>query len=188
MPLSEAYLQSRYTAGRWYLTGRALRPFCLDLLEQLEAIGSPCIQHGAPVTLDDLRIAATICSAPHGQGIRRIYQFTSWLYWRLIGRRIYSVSQEYDRWQAYLVDNYSTPQIWTKKSDTKARPLSTPWTLALEIKLVQAGYLSSQARRMPLGLAVWIGLALSEAAGGARPMTDEEQAIINQLEAMKTHV
>lgn len=184
MGLSVDYLAARFTAARWLLTGRVMRPFCLDYLEQLEAIDSPCIRHGQVMTLDDLRAAANICSAPIGTGYLRVYRPLSWLAWR-ITRRLYSLPLEQRRWEAYLADNYTTPRVWTKPDKGAPRLVSTPWSLSIELRLLSAGYPYSRVRSMPLGLAVHIALAISESEGGARVMSEAEASILETLKAAR---
>jgi hypothetical protein len=86
--------------------GLRMRPLSLGHAFALEAIGNP-FYHGKLGTLDELRLAAWMCSRPP----LALPQTTGWRYklWRW-GTDKANLSAEVTRWRAYVAD-YVAPAI-----------------------------------------------------------------------------
>jgi len=159
--------------------GLRMRPLSLGHAFALEAIGNP-FYHGQLGTLDELRIAAWMCSRPP----LALPQTTGWRYklWRW-GTDKADFDAEVARWKAYVADYVAPPQLWSKApkpGEQRAEPSKIPHNLSTVVRLMRLGMSEERAWATPVGVAAWYEAAAFEAKQGARLdiVTDSERLAI----------
>jgi hypothetical protein len=161
--------------------GLRMRPLSLGHSFALEAIGNP-FYHGQLGTLDELRIAAWMCSRPP----LALPQTTGWRYklWR--GTDKADFDAEVARWKAYVADYVAPPQLWNKApkaGEQRVEPSKIPHNLSTVVRLMRLGMSEERAWATPVGVAAWYEAAAFESEQGARLdiVTDDERlAILRQ--------
>jgi hypothetical protein len=159
--------------------GLRMRPLSLGHAFTLEAIGNP-FYHGKLGTLDELRLAAWMCSRPP----LALPQTTGWRYklWRW-GTDKADLSAEVTRWRAYVADYVAPPQFWNKApkaGEQRAEPSKIPHNLSSVVRLMRLGFSEERAWATPVGVAAWYEAAAFEAEHGSKLdiVTDAERIAI----------
>jgi hypothetical protein len=174
---AEAFLNADHR-----VCGLRLRPLSIGHAFTLEAIGSP-FYHGQKGDLDQLQLAAWICSRPplapiHARGFR-------FALWQRTASR-FDLETEAARWSVYVGDYCSPPQMWNKapKAGEERREHSRiPSQIITVTRLMRLGISEKQAWETPVGIAAWYEAASFEAETGEHLdiVTDSERvAIIRQ--------
>jgi hypothetical protein len=166
--------------------GLRMRPLSLGHAFALEAVGNP-FYHGQLGTLDELRLAAWMCSrAPLA-----LPETTGWRYklWRW-GTDKADFETEVARWKAYVADYVAPPQLWNKApkaGEQRAEPSKIPHNLFTVVRLMRLGISEERAWATPVGVAAWYEAAAFESEQGARLdiVTDAERLAINQRKLRK---
>lgn len=166
--------------------GLRMRPLSLGHAFALEAIGNP-FYHGQLGTLDELRIAAWMCSRPP----LALPETTGWRYklWRW-GTDKADFDAEVARWKAYVADYVAPPQLWSKApkpGEQRAEPSKIPHNLSTVVRLMRLGMSEERAWATPVGVAAWYEAAAFESEQGARLdiVTDAERLAILKRQLRK---
>jgi hypothetical protein len=166
--------------------GLRMRPLSLGHAFALEAIGNP-FYHGKLGTLDELRIAAWMCSRPP----LALPQTSGWRYklWRW-GTAKADFDAEVARWKAYVADYVAPPQLWNKApkaGEQRHEPSKIPHNLSTVVRLMRLGMSEERAWATPVGVAAWYEAAAFETEQGARLdiVTDAERLAILKRQLRK---
>ena len=153
--------------------GTRLLPFCLRHREALEAIGSPAINTGDPMTPKHLVAAVRILSSRTMEDIRRPNSLRE-SYW--VSRLTFSdkiLAQEMGKLVYYLEAQALWPRFWVKNESAKSNGL--PWPLAVVANLTRNGCTLEEAWTMPESEAIWLHVANTIATGAKVDVVSDEE-------------
>ena len=175
-PIAEAHIHRR--AHR--VLGRQLAPLSLRHLLTLEALGSPLVigraagpavhpDEDTPLHYADIILAVDICASTTEAQINAVIDPPRSLRRRWRNRRLTRRPRAWwiaqcVQWQTYWDDHMVPPQL-LPTAGKKARHMQLPWQLIAVASLVHRGLSRDTAWWLPVGEALWLDLALADAAG-----------------------
>lgn len=154
--------------------GRRLLPFSLRHRVALEAIGSPAVAPGTPMTPIHMIAAVKILSASTLEEIRNPDTLAD-KFW--LARMSYSPARLIEQvglLSEYMESQEHWPRFWVKESSGKSSGI--PWQLAVIASLVRNGCTLEQAWTMPESEAVWLHIANSIANGSEISVITDAEA------------
>ena len=154
--------------------GKRLLPFCLRHRVALEAIGSPLIQTGKPMTADQLLATVRILSTHNIEDIRKPTTIRECLLSVKLSRNKNALIQECYKLSLYMEGQSLWPRFWVNENSEKSET-SIPWPLTIVASLMRNGCTYEQAWTMPESEAVWLHIAHCSAGGaGIQVVSDVE--------------
>lgn len=166
--------------------GIRLLPFSLRHRVALEAIDSPVLEPGKPMTPKHLVAAVRILSSHTLQEVARPATLRD-KFW--VARLTFSEELliiEIQKLISYLNAQAFWPRFWEKGDggDNKASKSGIPWQLAVVASLTRNGCTLEEAWTMPEAEAIWLHIAHSTALGAdVSVMSDFEYEAIQKYKA-----
>jgi|694.fasta_scaffold02189_26 hypothetical protein len=170
--------------------GIRLLPFCLRHRVALEAINSPVLEPGKPMTAKHLVAAARILSSKSLSDVVRPATLRD-KFW--VSRLTFSeklLVLEIHKLVAYLNEQAFWPRFWEKGegTDNKTSKSGIPWQLAVVASLTRNGCTLEEAWTMPEAEAIWLHIAHSTALGAdVSVMSDHEWDAIQKYKREKNN-
>jgi len=168
--------------------GLELKPFCVLHLLWLQHIGSPLFVTSAPVKIEDVELAAIICScATNEEILAKLTPRNRWQ--RFLRNRWHRRNRRQDlatavkSFLAYQDDFCSLPQFASKEQN---RDEKLPWLLLYAAGLIKAtGWDLVKVLTLPLGQVIWLNISLGYLESGETSViSDRERAAMDALAAL----
>jgi hypothetical protein len=175
--------------------GRKLHPFCLEDALILSLSDSPFLlgtEAGLTYDLEDLQLAATVCSLPGEVFLQARFnrswqqRLRTWVWsgkWQRRCATEAGLAEECQKFVTYIDDYNSGPETW-QDDDAGAGQLRAPWILSTVIYITQhSTYRPREVWKMPIGQAFWIAAVLAEQRGskGFQFVSEEEAKGLKEL-------
>ena len=176
------FLASCIVPKRTRILGKSLKPFCLKYRLWLQAIGSPFLEPDKAIKIQDLIIAAKICS---GESMDKKLIRDYWSYLVLL----FNQEKRERVFKAFI--NYSmTQDTWPKFYDntknSSGSSTGLPWELSVIANLTRNGISYEQALNMPEASAIWLSTAFSIHSGAKLELlTTDDEALIDHLAKLR---
>lgn len=164
----EAYVNTEHR-----LCGLKLKPLSLFHFLWLEHFKSPLLSLDRKVTLQDLELAAVICSAQETKSLLRNLEKRKLLWhWR---NKLRDVESEGRAWLGYFNDYFAIPDFWNSKTETVDSTL--PWLVLCAGAVVkETGWSLETVMTLPVGVVIWLNLSFSFlATGESKIMSDADK-------------
>lgn len=157
---------------------RKMKPFCMAHLLTLQHLKSPLLVGGI-VSLNDLIIAANVCSSSSFDEIQAKLSKRSLIDWTL------SKQTEAKRFEAYYKDFCLMPDF-IQKQGSGGQADGLPWSVCMVMRALQhSNYTLDELMFLPLGQLAWITLGINFIETGETPIeSDTEKMLVERLRAM----
>lgn len=167
--------------------GLRLKPFCILHLLWLQHLNSPLFLTSKRIEIEDVEIAAIVCSSSSSEEILEKLNPTS-LWRKFLRQRWHRKNQRIElgaavkAFIAYQDDYCSLPEFFHKD---ESRDEKLPWLLIYAAALIKAtGWDFERILKLPLGQVIWLNLSFGYLdSGESTVVTDRERAA---MEALRT--
>jgi hypothetical protein len=166
-----------------FLLGRKLAPLCLRHLVFLHAIQSPLVLTDLPLSIQDLEIAAVICSTDEGEELAALdAKKLSWLQrasrwvWHRRNAKC-DLAAAVQSFIAYQDDYLALPSMGTKPSKGKIASCPFDFLLMQAAGLIlKTGWSEKEVFNLPVGKMVSLNLAFGYLETGETTVISEQES------------
>lgn len=164
------------------IIGLRLRPFCIGHAVLLQRLSNPFWVSGQ-ADVDDLVMAAMICSGTYEDGLAKITKGPGFItQCHLAGvRALLRVSPQRFNIRVGLMASYvrdatsAGPDVWEDAAEDPRRSAGMQPLVSSYMALMRSGLSSTEAMNLPLGQALWLVVADACTHGRARVVSDNDR-------------